>query len=43
MGVGVQHKHYVLGARIYDDVNISRKNNLRIAGGYYGKRFLGGL
>jgi hypothetical protein len=43
MGVGVQHKHYILGARVYDDVNISRKNNLRIAGGYYGKRFLGGL
>jgi hypothetical protein len=43
MGVGVQHKHYIINERVYDDLNISRKNNMRIAGGYYGKQFLGGL
>lgn len=43
MGVGVQHKHYLLNTRVFDDINIARKNNMRIAGGYYGKHFLGGL
>lgn len=43
LGVGIQHKHYIVSDRLYDDLNIFRKSNLRIAGGYYGKRFLGGL
>lgn len=43
IGVGIQQKHYIVSDRLYDELNISRKNNLRIAGGYYGEKFLGGL
>lgn len=42
MGVGLQQKYFTIEDRLYNQLSIARKNNMRLAGRYYGKRFLAG-
>jgi hypothetical protein len=42
MGVGLQQKYYTIDDRLQQQLSLARKNNMRLAGGYYGQRFLVG-